>query len=71
MNVNDTTSAILGVTGRITGDVVSFGIVLGTLAKILPPLAALISIIWIGFQFYHSEPMTARRQKRKEQNGTD
>lgn len=71
MNVNDTTSAILGVTGRFTGDVVSFGIVLGTLAKALPPLAALISIIWIGFQFYHSEPMKEWRTQRKDKHGTD
>lgn len=64
------TNLALTLTTRVTGDVLSFGIVLGTLAKILPPLAALISIIWIGFQFYHSEPMKEWRQKRKEQNGT-
>lgn len=62
----ETTSALTVVVGKIAGDVVSFGIVLGTLAKILPPLAALISIIWIGFQFYHSEPMKERRRKKKE-----
>lgn len=64
-------STVVSETARAAGDVVSFGIVLATLAKVLPPLAALISIIWIGFQFYHSEPMVARRQKRKEQHGTD
>lgn len=65
----DTTSALLVVSGKVAGDVVSFGIVLASLAQFLPPLAALISILWIGFQFYHSEPMKARRNKRKEQNG--
>lgn len=63
------TEAVATVVGRITGDLVSFGIVLGTLANILPPLAALISILWIGYQFYHSEPMKARRAARKEKDG--
>ncbi len=54
---------------RVVGDVGSLGIVVGTLTKILPPLAALVTILWIGFQFYHSEPMTAWRLRRKEQNG--
>lgn len=64
--IDSTSSSMLGLAGRVTGDVASFGIVLGTLAKMLPPLAALISIIWIGFQFYHSEPMKEWRKKRKE-----
>jgi hypothetical protein len=62
----ETTSAVIAVIGRAAGDVVSFGIVLGTLAKILPPLAALISILWIGYQFYYSEPMREHRRKKKE-----
>lgn len=35
-------------------------------AGILPPLAALASILWIAYQFYHSAPMEKRRQARKE-----
>lgn len=54
---------------RVVGDLGSFGIVVGTLTKILPPLAALITIMWIGFQFYHSEPVKIWRLRRKEQNG--
>lgn len=54
---------------RMVGDVGSFGIVVGTLTKILPPLAALVTIMWIGFQFYHSEPVRLWRSRRKEQNG--
>lgn len=66
--MTDTSMAFAAVF-KSAGDVVSFGIVLGTLAKILPPLAALISILWMGFQFYHSEPMKEYRQKRKEKYG--
>lgn len=41
----------------------------GWIASALPPLAAAASIAWICFQFYHSEPMKARRErKRKEHN---
>lgn len=54
---------------RVVGDVGSFGIVVGTLTKILPPLAALVTIMWIGFQFYHSEPIKAWRMRRKDKDG--
>ena len=39
--------------------------VAGWVVNALPPLAALASILWIGFQWYHSAPMKERRQKRK------
>lgn len=48
----------------------SIGVAALTLASwavgILPPLAALASILWIAYQFYHSAPMTERRKARKE-----
>lgn len=34
-------------------------------AGMLPPLAALASIMWVGYQFYHSQPMTEWRTKRR------
>lgn len=33
---------------------------------LLPPLAALASILWIAYQFYHSAPMEKRRAAKKE-----
>jgi hypothetical protein len=48
--------AAANMAARVVGEVTSAGIVVGTLANLLPPLAALISICWIGFQFYNSEP---------------
>lgn len=36
------------------------------IAGILPPLAALASIAWIGYQFYHSAPMVARRAQKEK-----
>ena len=32
----------------------------------LPSIAAAVSIAWMLFQWYHSAPMVARREKRKE-----
>jgi len=46
-------------------DGVSILTTIATLSGLLPPLAALISIMWIGFQFYHSEPVKAWRKERK------
>jgi hypothetical protein len=37
----------------------------GWFVNALPPLAALASILWIGFQWYHSAPMKEWRDKRK------
>jgi len=39
---------------------------IGWIANALPPLAALVSILWMGFQWYHSAPMKERRTKRQE-----
>lgn len=43
-------------------DALSIGATIASLAGWLPPIAALASILWIGFQFYHSEPMKAWRK---------
>lgn len=44
-------------------DVVSFAAVIGSLAQILPPIAALMSMIWIGMQMYAW--VIDRKEKRK------
>lgn len=38
--------------GKVVADVLSWGIVGATLAKILPPLAALASLVWTMIQIY-------------------
>jgi hypothetical protein len=38
--------------------------IVGWFANVLPPMAALASILWIGFQFYHSVPMKSRRERK-------
>lgn len=50
-------------------DAVSIGTTIASLAGLLPPLAALASILWIGFQFYHSEPVKKWRNTRKNYRG--
>lgn len=44
--------------------IAAFATLLGWVANALPPLAALASILWIGFQLYHSIPMKEWRAKR-------
>jgi hypothetical protein len=41
----------------------------GWFANALPPLAALVSILWIAFQFYHSVPMKTRRERKAQKEG--
>lgn len=36
------------------------------LVRLLPPLAAIVSILWMGFQWYHSTPMREWRARRRE-----
>lgn len=56
--------AVLAV--KTVADAGAYSIVFATILKILPPLAAMVSIMWIGFQFYHSEPVREWRNRRKE-----
>jgi hypothetical protein len=40
--------------------------IVGWFANVLPPMAALASILWIAFQFYHSAPMKSRRDRKSK-----
>ena len=46
-------------------DGVSILTTIATLSGLLPPLAALVSILWMAFQFYHSAPLKEWRKERK------
>ena len=39
---------------KFAGDVVSFGVVFGTLAQFLPAIAALASLIWTMIRIYET-----------------
>lgn len=58
-------SGVMGVAARVTGDVTAVSVAFGTIINILPPLSALLSILWIGYQFYNSAPFQAWLKKRK------
>jgi hypothetical protein len=49
----------------VASTMAALGTVFGWVINALPPLAALASILWIGFQWYHSAPMKEGRLKRK------
>lgn len=51
--------------GKNLLDFASFAGAVATVAGWLPPIAALMSIIWIGFQFYHSAPVERWRNRKK------
>jgi len=40
---------------KVAGDVVSLMTVLGTLAQILPAIAALLTIVWTCFRIYETK----------------
>lgn len=46
-------------------DLASIGTTIASLAGLLPPIAAFVSIMWIGFQFYHSAPVVEWRKRKK------
>ena len=53
-------------------DVVSIGVVVGTLSQVLPAVAALFTIIWTGFRIYETDTVQnwlARRLERKRRSG--
>lgn len=48
-------------------DVMSVGTMLGALGSMLPPVAALFTIIWTGIRIWETETvqkLTSRKQKR-------
>ena len=47
--------AIGNETAKAAGDAVSIVTVVGTLAEVLPAVAALLTIIWTGFRIYETE----------------
>jgi len=47
-------------------DAVSVFTVIGTLSDILPPLAALFTIVWTGLRIYESETVQKALGKRQD-----
>lgn len=42
-------------TAKAAGDAISLVTVVGTLAEVLPAIAALLTIVWTGFRIYETE----------------
>ncbi len=53
-------------TGIIILDIVSAGAVLGTLAGILPPLAAFGAVVWYAIQIWESQTVQGWLKKKEE-----
>ena len=55
------------------GDWTSIGIVLGTIANILPSIAALLSIIWLALRIWESDTVRGwtNRETRRYEDKSD
>jgi hypothetical protein len=53
---------------KATGDVVSLMTVMGTLAEILPAIAALLTIVWTLFRIYETTTVTRWVSLWRERN---
>lgn len=51
---------------KIVGDALSIATVVGTLAQILPAIAALFTIIWTGFRIYETDTVQGWLGKNKD-----
>jgi hypothetical protein len=49
---------------KAAGDAVSIMTVVGTLAQVLPAIAALLTIIWTGFRIFETETVKGWMGKR-------
>ena len=49
---------------KVAGDVLSLGVVLGTLAQVLPSIAAVFTIVWTAIRIY--ETKTVQRLLRRQ-----
>lgn len=52
-------------TAKTVGDAVSLVTVVGTLAEVLPAIAALFTIVWTGLRIYETETVQKLLGKRK------
>jgi hypothetical protein len=50
---------------KATGDVVSIATVVGTLAEVLPAVAALLTIVWTSFRIYELDTVQKWLGKKK------
>jgi hypothetical protein len=57
-------------TAKTVTDVVSVATVVGTLAQVLPSIAALFTIIWTGFRIYETQTVQGwfKKQPLQEEN---
>jgi hypothetical protein len=51
---------------KATGDAISIVTVVGTLAQVLPAIAALLTIIWTGFRIYELDTVQKLLGKKKD-----
>lgn len=59
-------SGHLSETVTTAGDILSLGVVVGTLAQILPSIAAIFTIVWTAIRIY--ETKTVQRLLGKDKN---
>ena len=55
-------------TAKTAGDALSIVTVVGTLAEVLPAIAALLTIIWTGFRIYELDTVQKLLGKKKVEN---
>jgi hypothetical protein len=51
---------------KATGDAISIVTVVGTLAQVLPAVAALLTIVWTGFRIYELDTVQKWLGKKKD-----
>lgn len=51
---------------KVVGDALSLVTVVGTLAQVLPAIAALFTIIWTGFRIYETDTVRGWLGKKKD-----
>lgn len=54
-------------TAKTVGDAVSIVTVVGTLAEVLPALAALFTIVWTGLRIYETDTVQKLLGKQKKE----
>jgi hypothetical protein len=58
-------------TAKTAGDALSIVTVVGTLAEVLPAIAALLTIIWTGFRIYELDTVQKLLGKKKVEDVTE
>lgn len=56
---------------KLSGDVAAMGVLIGALMTVMPAIASVLSVIWIGIRIFETETFQKLIRRWKKENPTE